>query len=118
MNKEKLAARIRQRYGVQADYPWAKYPDYAVYRHGHNRKWFALLMSVPSEKLGLAGRSGKIDIANFKVRPEYIGAWRSQPGILPAYHMNKAHWVSAVLADCDEAALLSLLADSFALTEK
>lgn len=61
MNISTLSAGIEQRYHAQAEYPWAKFPDYAVFRHQHNRKWFAVLMIVDAGKIGIL-KEGKISI--------------------------------------------------------
>ncbi len=45
-------------------------------------------MDVPKNKLGLAG-SDVIDVVNLKCDPILIGSLRKEPGIFPAYHMNK-----------------------------
>lgn len=38
-------------------------------------------------------------------------------GILPAYHMNKEHWVSVLLEEADAELIWGVLADSFQLTQ-
>ncbi|WP_318256313.1 hypothetical protein [Rodentibacter caecimuris] len=53
MNISTLSAQIEQRYHVQAEYLWEKFPDYAVFRHQSHRKWFAILMMVEASKIGL-----------------------------------------------------------------
>ena len=68
MNREELEAYIRNHYATLPDYPWADTPRAAVFRHAGNRKWFALVMEVPRDKLGLAGTE-KLDIVNFKCNP-------------------------------------------------
>ena len=68
MNREELEAYIRNHYATLPDYPWADTPRAAVFRHASNRKWFALVMEVPRDKLGLAGTE-KLDIVNFKCDP-------------------------------------------------
>ena len=55
MNREELEAYILNHYSTEPDYPWADTPRAAVFRHVANRKWFALMMEVPRNKLGLAG---------------------------------------------------------------
>ena len=55
MNREELEAYILNHYSTEPDYPWADTPRAAVFRHAGNRKWFALVMEVPRDKLGLAG---------------------------------------------------------------
>ena len=55
MNREELEAYILNHYATLPDYPWADTPRAAVFRHTDNQKWFALLMEVPRDKLGLPG---------------------------------------------------------------
>ena len=83
-------------YNVDADYPWLKYPNCEVFRHRNNQKWFALVMDVPKDKLGLQGKE-LIDIVNFKCDPFLIGSLREEPGFFPAYHMNKDSWITVAL---------------------
>lgn len=111
-----LTKEICERYSVNPDFPWAKYPDYAVFRHANNRKWFALLMPVTSTALGLPAQAELIHILNLKTRPELTGQLRMLPGFFPAYHMNKEHWVSVRIDTVTDELLWSLLDDSFSLT--
>ncbi|MCP2040620.1 putative DNA-binding protein (MmcQ/YjbR family) [Neisseria sp. HSC-16F19] len=115
MNIKHLTAILRKRYGPDPDYPWQKFPDYAVFRHPHNRKWFCLLARVPADKLGLPG-TDMCEIANIKTRPEWVGPLRTRRGILPAYHMNKEHWLTLLLAEMEENDVLDLIGHSFELT--
>ena len=96
MDRSELGHFILQTYHVAPDHPWFKYPHYAVFRHSSNRKWFALIMDVPRSKLGLPGAT-KLDIVNLKSDPLLIGSLRNDPGIFPAYHMSKDHWVTIAL---------------------
>ena len=96
MNREELEAYIQNHYATLPDYPWADTPRAAVFRHAGNRKWFALVMEVPRDKLGLAGTE-KLDIVNVKCDPILIASLRGEPGIFPAYHMNKTSWITAAL---------------------
>ena len=95
MNREELEAYILNHYATLPDYPWADTPRAAVFRHAGNRKWFALVMEVPRDKLGLPGTE-KLDIVNFKCNPILIASLRGETGIFPAYHMNKSSWITAV----------------------
>jgi len=117
MNREELEAYIRNHYATLPDYPWADTPRAAVFRHVANRKWFALLMEVPREKLGLPGTE-KLDIVNFKCGPILISSLRGETGIFPAYHMNKASWITAALDGSVSAETIELLLDvSYELTK-
>ena len=117
MNREELEAYIRNHYATLPDYPWADTPRAAVFRHAGNRKWFALLMEVPREKLGLPGTE-KLDIVNFKCDPILIASLSGETGIFPAYHMNKASWITAALDGSVPAETIKLLLDvSYELTK-
>ena len=117
MNREELESYILNHYSTEADYPWADTPRAAVFRHAGNRKWFALVMDVPRDKLGLAGTE-KLDIVNFKCNPILIASLRGEPGIFPAYHMNKSSWITAALDGSVPAETIVLLLDvSYELTK-
>ena len=117
MNREELEAYILNHYSTEADYPWADTPRAAVFRHVANRKWFALVMEVPRDKLGLPGTE-KFDIVNFKCDPILISSLRGETGIFPAYHMNKASWITVALDGSVQAKTIELLLDvSYELTK-
>ncbi|WP_455268970.1 MmcQ/YjbR family DNA-binding protein [Rahnella aceris] len=116
MKRESLFRYAWEHYNSEPEYLWRNLPDYAVLRHHNGDKWFGLVMNVSGTKLGLKTED-KVDILEVKVRPEHIGSLRQKDGILPAYHMNKEHWVSVILSgplSADE--IHELLADSHELT--
>lgn len=96
MNRTELKKYIKNNYNTEPDYPWIKYPNYEVFRHNSNQKWFALIMNVPKEKLGLQGKDS-IDVVNFKCDPIMIGSLLSEEGFFLAYHMSKTSWISVSL---------------------
>lgn len=55
MNRKELEQYIQETYVARIDYPWVKYPNYEVFRHENNKKWFALAMDIPKSKLGVSG---------------------------------------------------------------
>ena len=87
---------INENYNAESNYPWLKYPNYEVFRHSNNRKWFALIMDIPKNKLGLPG-TDIIDVVNFKCDPLLIGSLLKEAGFFPAYHMNKESWITVAL---------------------
>ena len=96
MTRNELEAFILEAYNAAADYPWLKYPNYEVFRHSNNRKWFAIIMDIPKNKLGLQGEE-LLEVVNFKSDPILIGALREEPGFFPAYHMSKDNWITVAL---------------------
>ena len=117
MNIAEFIQQIQARYHISADYPWAQSPGSAVFRHPHNQKWFALAINVKPISLGRNGTEF-VEIVNLKAKPEQIGSLRQIKGILPAYHMNKEHWLSLNLAEIDDTLLYELVDESFSLTFK
>ncbi|KAA8731673.1 MmcQ/YjbR family DNA-binding protein [Acinetobacter qingfengensis] len=114
--KVAVVKHVKNKYQIAPDYPWSKYPDYAALRHHGTKKWFALLMNVPRNKLGLEGTDG-IDVLNVKCRPEIVGSLRLAQGYLPAYHMNKEHWLTVLLDNTvPEKEIFELIDDSYYLT--
>lgn len=91
MNRKELLDWAASDYGVAAEYPWDD--RNAVLRHSSNRKWFAVILEVSGDKLGLSD-SGMVDVVNVKADPRMIGSLLTQPGYHRAYHMNKEKWLS------------------------
>ena len=84
-------------YGTQPEYLWGKFPDYAILRHGNKKaKWYALIGRIAKSKLGLQGE-GETDFINLKCQPDMVNILQQDPNFLPAYHMNKTHWLTIVL---------------------
>ena len=96
MTRAQLTQEIEDHYGAAAEYIFRDEPDICVFRHAGNRKWFAIMMKVSGLSLGLRDPE-PLDIVNFKADPMYIGSMLGEPGFYPAYHMNKTHWITAVL---------------------
>ena len=83
--------------GAVLDKPFEDDFDTTVFRHGEGGKWFGLVMNVEKSRVGLRGE-GKIDVLNLKCDPEESFIVREMyEGIIPAYHMNKRHWISVLL---------------------
>lgn len=110
MNKNELEAYITETYGVSAEYPWLRYPTYAVFRHKCNQKWSAVVMDIPRSKLGLNSEE-KVSIMNVKCDFILIGSLLEQKGFYPAYHMNKANWISVALDGSAEDETIKWLLD-------
>ncbi|MBQ6987471.1 MAG: MmcQ/YjbR family DNA-binding protein [Oscillibacter sp.] len=96
MNREELERLILNDYNAEPEYLWPKYPRFEVFRHKSNQKWFALMMDVPKNKLGLP-ETDTLDVANFKCSPLLIGSLLGEAGFFPAYHMNKENWITVAL---------------------
>ncbi len=115
MDRQEIFQWVKQQYGTEPDYPWQD--TNAVLRHRKNKKWYGLIMSVRKDRLGLSGGE-EVDVLNVKCDPALIGSLRTQPGFLPAYHMNKDLWLSIVLNDAvPEEQIKNLIDMSYGLAE-
>lgn len=94
--RQRVTEYIRDRYAAEAEHLWAKYPNYAVFRQPASRKWFALVMDIPRNRLRLEG-DGDVDIMDMKCGSLMVGSLLAQDGFLPAYHMSKSSWISVLL---------------------
>lgn len=118
MNRKELEKYISEIYGAAPEYPWSSAPGYGVFRHPDNRKWFAVIMDIPREKVE-PDTEGIIDVVNLKCDPVLIGSVRNEEGIFPGYHMNKNHWITITLDGRVEAETVKWLLNlSFDLTAK
>ena len=94
--RERITRYTLDTYSTEAEYLWADSPDSAVFRHPVSKKWFVILMTVLPGRLGLPGGE-PVDIMNVKCGAIMAGSLLSAEGFLPAYHMNKNHWISILL---------------------
>ncbi|MDL2289502.1 MmcQ/YjbR family DNA-binding protein [Clostridia bacterium OttesenSCG-928-F22] len=116
MNRDEVIAYIMERYSTDPEYPWAKTPRYAIFRHKPGRKWFVAIVDVSKDKLGLEGDE-VVDVLLLKCDPLMIGSLLNGRDILPGYHMNKEHWITIVLGgSVPDEQVYSLIALSYGLT--
>ena len=116
MDKAAFLAYARDRYGAEPENPFSTDFDGFIFRHAHNRKWYAVEMEVPRSKLGLEGEE-IVPFVCLKCGPLLGGSFQGERGVVPAWHMNKNHWIGVLLDGTAEAETLqALLEISYELT--
>ncbi len=104
---------VNRKYGTTPEYLWAAFPNDSVLRRADNKKWYAVIMNLSKNKLGLCGEE-RIDIMDIKCSPIVRGMLLSQKGFLPAYHLNRDNWITVVLdGTVNNDTLFKLLDDSY-----
>ena len=96
MTKDDLITYAREQYGTEPEYLWESAPNTFVLRHRGNRKWYAVVMDVRRDRLGLPSEE-IVYIMDVKCGPLLSGSYIGKPGVVPAYHMNKTHWLGILL---------------------
>ena len=95
--RERVYAYVKKKYKAEPEYLWRRYPNYAVFRHEDNRKWFGLIMDIPRSKLGLPGGEW-VDILNVKLDdPLYVDILIQRDGYFRGYHIARGNWISILL---------------------
>lgn len=118
MNRKELDKFITDFYGASPEFLWMSQPTYAVYRHSRNNKWFAVIMEISGDKIGL-NTDKTIEVVNLKCDPLLIGSVLMEEGIHKGYHMNKNYWITVRLDGSVAADKIKWLTDlSFELTNK
>jgi len=116
MIRNELEQFIVSKYGAEPEHLWKSAPSFVVFRHTNNKKWFACIMTITKDKLGLDSTEN-IDVVNLKCDP--LMNVTTEKGIFPAYHMSKTHWISVALDGSVESDKIKWLLDlSFDLTNK
>lgn len=88
-----LIAHVREKYGDELEFLWARLPDAAIWRRKDNDKWYAVIMIIERKKLGLQGE-GKVEVLDVRADPQEAELLVDNVRIFKGYHMNKKHWIS------------------------
>lgn len=116
MNRSELEKFISDNYVCTSDFPWVQYPSFRVFRHPNNKKWFAVIMDIPKNKIGLPS-DDMISVVNLKSDPIMVGSLLRENGFFPAYHMTKNSWITVALdGSADDEKIKMLLDMSFEAT--
>lgn len=118
IKREEILEFAKDNFGTSPEYLWEKFPGYAVLRHKENSKWYGIIMKVTKSALGMRGKE-EVDILDVKCEPLMVGSLLKNKGYLPAYHMNKEHWITILLdGSFSRDEVFDLLSLSFHLTSK
>lgn len=117
VDREAIRRYAEDNFNTKTERLWAKSPNHEVLRHGHNRKWYAIIMDVKKCKVGLEGDE-MIDVLDIKCDTNMVSFLALQKGFSPAYHMNKEHWLTVILdGTVKDDEIFSLLDTSYEMTK-
>lgn len=87
---------VSDKYGTPLEFLWKKFSDNAVYRRKDNQKWYAALLTVAGNKIGLEG-NGTVEILDLRIDPAKLEQTIDYKRYFPGYHMNKKNWYTICL---------------------
>ena len=114
--RENILQYASEQYGTQGERLWEKYPEHLVLRHPGG-KWYGVVMNISRSSLGMRGE-GKIDVLVMKCTPNEREELLTKSGFLPAYHMNKMSWITAILGKADYSLVCKALDEAYLLAPK
>ncbi|QCD53046.1 MmcQ/YjbR family DNA-binding protein [Campylobacter sp. RM16192] len=118
--KDKIVSYIEDKFNIAPEFIFQRSPKIAIFRHPKNKKWFAALLPVDAKKLNekIAKKySAELNILNLKCDPSLAYILCDNERIMPAYHMNKKHWISINLdSEISAEQIFDLIDQSFELT--
>ena len=102
----RLVQHLKEKFADDFDHPFAKYPQYASFRHPANNKWYALVFPLKLDKLDSQAKpltesdlQRETEVINIKIDKKDLDDLLKKPGIYPSYHMNKQSWISLLMDD-------------------
>lgn len=117
MKKEEILDYIKEKYDVNPEYLFSKFPSYFVFRNKKNKKWFAVVMNVANNILNIE-KDSYTDILNVKCESFLVEMLLEKKGYFPAYHMNKKNWISIKLSEnTDKNEIIKLIDKSYELVK-
>lgn len=110
---------IREGYGDELEFLWPKFSNNAIWRNKTNQKWYALLMAISGDKLGL-GSNKPVEIIDLRFdKGAALDFAHSNEHVLPGYHMNKNNWITILLDDgMPFAQIMDLVDNSYKISLK
>lgn len=115
VTREEIYAFVNELPAAGLDYPFEGDFNSAVLRHTDSKKWFGLIIDVPEKYYEGGGTAINLKCPA-DLSPFLIGQYK---GIIPAYHMNKKHWISVMLnSDVPAEELFKLIELSYDITGK
>ena len=89
---------VQEKYSDKLEYLWDKFPKYAVLRRKDSHKWYAILLTVTAEKLGMEGND-IVEILDLRIKPTELEEILDERKYFFGYHMNKKNWLTICLND-------------------
>lgn len=114
----RIANLIISKYGNEPEFLWKATPGTGVFRNSITKKWYLAILDIDRSKIQ-DKRTGLVEIALIKLKPENVEKITKQENFYQGYHMNKKHWITIILDDTvSDEKIMKLIEESYGFTEK
>lgn len=96
LQAKQVISYAREKYNGELEFLWDKFPDNAILRRADTGKWYAALLSVNADKIGLPSDK-RVEVLDLRLMPEKIEELVDGKKYFAGYHMNKKHWFTICL---------------------
>lgn len=93
---KKLIEYVRNKYGDELEFLWEKFSNNAIWRRKDNKKWYAIMVVIPKNKIDDISDE-IIDALVIRADREQIPTLVDNKQIYKGYHMNKNSWITICL---------------------
>lgn len=93
---QEIIQYVREKYQDELEFLWKSSPNNAIWRNKENQKWYAVLLTISAQKLGINSEE-QIEIIDLRYPKEKISDIINNKEIYAGYHMNKKSWITIVL---------------------
>lgn len=93
---QKIIQYVREKYQDELEFLWKSSPNNAIWRNKENQKWYAILLTISAQKLGIDSQE-QMEIIDLRYPKEKISDIINNKEIYAGYHMNKKSWITIVL---------------------
>ena len=87
---------VKNKYDDELEFLWEKYDNNAILRNKKNNKWYAIILTISENKLGIDSRE-KVEIIDLRFQKNNTESVIDNKNIFPGYHMNKKSWITHYL---------------------
>lgn len=94
---QEIIKYVHEKYGDELEFLWQKFSNNSIWRNKVNQKWYAVLLVVAKNKLGIESDE-KAEIIDLRFdKHEALEFVSSNENVYPGYHMNKNNWITIIL---------------------
>ena len=113
---KEIIQHVKEKYQDELEFLWKSSPNNAIWRNKENQKWYAVLLTIPAQRLGMDSLE-QIEIIDLRYPKGKTSDIIDNERIYAGYHMNKKSWITIVLDNRMETKkIIELLDNSYLLS--